>query len=200
MNYENSKTLCLQLNNRRNPYLRKRQSPQEMCGNHQPTRQEILWLSFAVGVRSSGYGQAYRQGKRSDGSTTMVRGGNPSFFLFGRRACGCGAPSFCQQTECTKFSFEICIKLPIDFFLKLWYNNYRKQERCSSVERIPPSVPPHPFESGSPSFGLCLRLGRQRDDVRSSRTADKKILKNFKKVLTNCQKCGIINITNQGKR
>ena len=84
MNYENSKTLCVQLNNRRNPYLRKWQSAQEMRGNHQPTRQEILRLPFAVGVRSSGYGQAYRQGERSDGDTAVVRerGESPSF-LFG---------------------------------------------------------------------------------------------------------------------
>ena len=42
-------------------------------------------------------------------------------------------------------------------------------------------MPLHPFEPGSLSCGLCLRLGRQRDDVRSSRTADKNFLKNFKK-------------------
>ena len=63
----------------------------------------------------------------------------------------------------------------LDKLIQMCYNNYRKQERCSLVERIPPSVPPHPFEPGSPSFGLCLRLGRQRDDVRSSRTADKNL-------------------------
>ena len=34
-----------------------------------------------------------------------------------------------------------------------------------------PGVPLHPFESGSPICGWCLRLSRQRDDVRSSRTA-----------------------------
>lgn len=62
------------------------------------------------------------------------------------------------------------------------------------VERIPPSVPPHPFEPGSPSFGLCLRLGRQRDDVRSSRTADKKF---SKKVLTNQFKYAIIGIESE---
>jgi hypothetical protein len=55
------------------------------------------------------------------------------------------------------------------------------------VERIPTRVPPHPFEPGSPSFGLCLRLGRQRDDVRSSRTADKKIfLKSIDKLNKMC--------------
>ena len=36
-----------------------------------------------------------------------------------------------------------------------------------------PVVPLHPFESGSPICGWCLRLSRQRDDVRSSRTASK---------------------------
>ena len=45
-----------------------------------------------------------------------------------------------------------------------------------------PGVPLHPFESGSPICGWCLRLSRQRDDVRSSRTASKFFLK---KVLTN---------------
>ena len=44
-------------------------------------------------------------------------------------------------------------------------------------------VPPHSFEPSSPHCSLCLRLGRQRDDVRSSRTADKKFLKTFKKPL-----------------
>lgn len=36
-----------------------------------------------------------------------------------------------------------------------------------------PGVPLHPFESGSPICGWCRRLSRQRDDVRSSRTASK---------------------------
>ena len=34
----------------------------------------------------------------------------------------------------------------LDKLIQMCYNNYRKQERCSLVERIPPSVPPHPFE------------------------------------------------------
>ena len=97
---------------------------------------------------------------------------NRTFYLGGWLTFA-SQPSFTYGAYCTIFSLHFCAKLPIDFFPKLCYNDYRKQERCSLVERIPPCVPPHPFEPGSPSFGLCLRLGRQRDDVRSSRTADK---------------------------
>ena len=81
-----------------------------------------------------------------------------------------------------------------------------------------PGVPLHPFESGSPICGWCLRLSRQRDDVRSSRTASTygragyeyplsvgRMLKwgfksptapkkKLKKVLTNRKVCDIIKI------
>ena len=85
-----------------------------------------------------------------------------------------------------------------------------------------PGVPLHPFESGSPICGWCLRLSRQRDDVRSSRTASTygragyeyppsggRMLKwgfesptapkKLKKVLTNRKVCDIIK-TQRGKQ
>ena len=33
---------------------------------------------------------------------------------------------FCQQADFTNFVSDFCAILPIDFFPKLWYNDYRK--------------------------------------------------------------------------
>lgn len=38
-------------------------------------------------------------------------------------------PAFCQLADCTNFLFEICIKLPIDIYPIICYNNYRKNKK-----------------------------------------------------------------------
>jgi hypothetical protein len=144
MKNEKTITLCLQLNNRRNPYLRKRQSAQEMCSNHQPTRQEILWLPCPVGVRSSGIRQTHRQGERSDGDTDLVkmRGGNPSLSF-----CFDGLRSTLQTVFLStgiihKILLENLCNLPIDFFPKLCYTmNVRRG--AGNVREEPPTEDKH---------------------------------------------------------
>ena len=63
-----------------------------------------------------------------------------------------------------------------------------------------PGVPLHPFESGSPICGWCLRLSRQRDDVRSSRTASKNFSKKFKKPIDKPHKMWYNKDTNEGSK
>lgn len=128
-----------------------------------------------------------------------MRGGNPSlFFCLGVPPTVAAARISRNCAPCTNPRAKVCV-----FCLLLLSRNYaiivsegegKHQEAprarqktiikcngCSLVERIPPCVPPHSFEPSSPHCSLCLRLGRQRDDVRSSRTADKIFFKKFQK-------------------
>ena len=76
----------------------------------------------------------------------------------------CGFMSVPAKNQLTRFSPSIFSEK-----YKTWYKTQMVCFGCGES----PGVPLHPFESGSPICGWCLRLSRQRDDVRSSRTASK---------------------------
>ena len=137
---------------------------------------ELEWYQF----KRKKYEQLVKELKNQNNKNKQV-GNFPTSFLFSRSCLGdtSGIQCFCAIP--TIFTAKLCTFYLLHLSRNCGIIIIEKHKRCALVAEIPPSVPLHPFEPGSPFCGLCLRLGRQRDDVRSSRTADKNFFKKFQK-------------------